>query len=66
MMVIFDKALNGDFNGSPYSNYYVTGGPEHTWKELATAIAQTLHAKGKISSSEARSVSLEEAGFLAQ
>ena len=48
--------------GTAYSRYYIIHGERLAFKELATALAKVLHAKGVLASSEPKQVSFDEAG----
>ena len=65
MMLVFEKCLQQNPHEDTYSHYYVAGGAEHTWKELAKSFAKALHRNGKIASPMAKQVPLEKAGFMA-
>ncbi|KIX93585.1 uncharacterized protein Z520_10763 [Fonsecaea multimorphosa CBS 102226] len=49
-------------SGSAYSRYYILHGERVAWKELSSALAKVLHAKGVVASPEPKSVPSAEAG----
>ncbi|KIW24385.1 uncharacterized protein PV07_10103 [Cladophialophora immunda] len=63
MLKVLDLALHEDTpQGSVYERCFLIGGPEIAWKEASEAFSKALHAEGIVPSSQARSVTLEEAG----
>jgi nucleoside-diphosphate-sugar epimerase len=63
MLKVVDEALkNPEPTGSVYSRFYIITSQELTWKETSTAFAKLFHAQGIVSSPEAKSVPLAEAG----
>jgi hypothetical protein len=65
VLLVFARALKGyDAGETAYNHYYVPGGPEQSWKDIATAFAKLLYANKKITEPEAKSVPLEDGGFL--
>ncbi|KZF26916.1 NAD(P)-binding protein [Xylona heveae TC161] len=62
ILKIVDVAVTQEVTGSAESRYYIIYGERVSWKDLATALAKTLHKKGVFSSPEPRSVPLEQAG----
>jgi nucleoside-diphosphate-sugar epimerase len=60
---VLEEALKtSEPEGSVYSRCYIISSQTSTWKETGTAFAKLLHAQGVVTSPEARSVKLEEAG----
>lgn len=60
---MLEEALKTDEpEGSPYSRCYIATSQTSTWKETGNAFAKLLHAQGVVSSPEAKSVKLEDAG----
>lgn len=57
-----DLAVTKEVTGSAESRYYLIYGERVSWKDVATALAQTLYKKGVFPSSEPRSVAIEQAG----
>jgi nucleoside-diphosphate-sugar epimerase len=63
MLQVLDLTLREETpQGSVYERTYLIGGQEMPWKDASEAFAKVLHEEGVISSPEAKSVSLEEAG----
>lgn len=63
VLKVVDEALkNPEPSGSVYSRLYIVSSQETSWKETSTAFAKLLHAQGVVSSPEAKSVPLAEAG----
>ncbi|KAI1611505.1 hypothetical protein EDD36DRAFT_420456 [Exophiala viscosa] len=63
MLLLLGLALQEDSpQGSVYERCFIIGGQEMPWKTASGAFARSLHAEGVISSPEAKSVKLEEAG----
>lgn len=65
MMLVFEKALKGEGPEGAYRRYYIAGGADKTWKEIATAFATALQKKGKMQDSTARQVPPDQAGSIA-
>lgn len=60
---VLEEALKTDTpKDSVYERCYITSSKATPWKEVSAAYAKLLHAQGIVSSSEAKSVRLEEAG----
>ncbi|KAH8705805.1 hypothetical protein BGW36DRAFT_368196 [Talaromyces proteolyticus] len=62
ILKIVDLAVSEVVTGPAESRYYNIYGERVAWKDVATVLARTLHKKGLFSSSEARSVPIEQAG----
>ncbi|KAJ9607273.1 hypothetical protein H2200_008346 [Cladophialophora chaetospira] len=63
MLKVLDHALQEQSpQGSVYERCYLIGGQEVPYKEVSEAFAKLFYAEGLTSSSEAKSVPLEEAG----
>lgn len=48
--------------GSAYSRYYILHGERVNYKDLGSALAKVLYAKGSVSSPEAKAVKFGDAG----
>ncbi|KAF7173885.1 hypothetical protein CNMCM5623_006131 [Aspergillus felis] len=62
ILKIVDIAATQEVTGSAESRYYMIYGERVSWKDVATALAKTLHKKGVFPSPEPRSVPIEQAG----
>lgn len=61
-MKILNLAVTESATGSAYSRYYIIHSQANTWKEIASALAPVLHARGVLPSPDPRSVPIEDAG----
>lgn len=59
---MLDFSLSDEPKGSVYERCYILGTRNDQAKDVLAAYARTLHAKGVVPSSEAKSVTLEESG----
>ena len=62
LKVVDESLKNPEPKGSVYSRFYIATSQDTTWKDTSSAFAKLLHAQGVVSSPEARSVPLAEAG----
>lgn len=61
-MKILNLAVTEQVTGSAYSRYYIVHSQANTWKEIASALAPVLQARGVLPSPGPRSVPMEQAG----
>lgn len=62
LKVIEEAMQNPEPKGSVYSRFYIITSQATTWIDTSNAFARLLHAQGVVSSPEAKSVPLAEAG----
>src|SRR5436305_4184221 len=60
-MKVLNVSITEPVTGSAYSRYYIAHSQTNTWKEIASALAPVLHARGVLPSPEPRSVPIEQA-----